>query len=87
MCLGDFNGKKNKIIVTLRGIDELRSGLCKSDVFYNLLNCLEVEIADEDRFTIRRKYELANQGINYIKYQDVLKVLRYDNHNEKWTIA
>ena len=87
MCLGDFNGKKNKIIVTLRGIDECRSGLCKSDVFYNLLNCLEVEVADEDRFMIRRKYEIANQGINYIKYQDVLKVLRYDNHNERWTIA
>lgn len=87
MCLGDFNGKKNKIIVTLRGIDELRSGLCKSDVFYNLLNCLDVEVADEDRFTIRRKFEVAHQGVNFIKYQDVLKALRYDNHSEKWTIA
>ena len=56
MCLGDFNGKKNKIVMTLRGIDEIRSGLCKTDIFYNLLNCLDVEIAEEDKGTIARKY-------------------------------
>ena len=56
MCLGDFNGKKNKIVMTLRGIDELRSGLCKTEIFYNLLNCLDVEIAEDDKGTIARKY-------------------------------
>ena len=30
---------------------------------------------------------MGHQGVNFIKYQDVLKALRYDNHSEKWTIA
>ena len=87
MCLNDFNGKKSKIVLTLRGIDEIKSGMCKSDVFFNLLNCLDVEIADSDKEVIKHKYQLSHQGLFYIKYQDVLKALTYDNHNERWTIT
>ena len=84
MCLNDFNGKKSKIALTLKGIDEVRSGLCKSDVFYNLLSCLEVELSESDKTEIAQKYQLTSQGVSLVKYQDVLKALRFDNHTEKW---
>ena len=87
MCLNDFNGKKSKIVLTLKGIDEIKSGLCKADVFYNLLNCLDVEIAEGDKVDIAKKYQLVHQGVSYVKYQDVLKALHYDNHTERWTLA
>ena len=68
MCLNDFNGKKSKIVQTLNGIDEIKSGLCKSEVFYNLLNCLDVELKEHDKDEISKKYTLTRAGINYIKY-------------------
>ena len=87
MCLNDFNGKKGKIVMTLKGIDEIRSGLCKSDVFFNLLNCLDVEVDAADKATIGKKYQLSHQGVHYLKYAEVLRALRYDNHTERWTVA
>lgn len=48
MVTGDFNGKKAKILTTLRGIDEMKSGICKTDVFLNLLDCLDCNISAED---------------------------------------
>ena len=87
MVTGDFNGKKAKILTTLRGIDEMKSGICKTDVFLNLLDCLDCNISAEDMTTIQRKYSLSNNGVNYLKYQNVLKALRFDNHTECWTLV
>jgi len=44
LLLHDFNGKKSKIIQTLKQIDDVRSGVVKTLVFTNLLACLDVEI-------------------------------------------
>ena len=87
MAIGDFNGKKAKILQTLKGIDEMKSGICKTEVFLNLLDCLDVEISDEDLATICRKHSLASNGVNYLKYHSVLKALRFDNHTETWILA
>ena len=48
MAQGDFNGKKAKILTTLKGLDEMKSGICKTDVFLNLLDCMDVQISEED---------------------------------------
>lgn len=40
----DFNGKRAKIIQTCRQIDDIKSGLVKTVVLANLLNCLDVSI-------------------------------------------
>jgi len=40
----DFNGKKAKIIQTLRQIDDMKTGVIKTNIFQNLLNCLDVEV-------------------------------------------
>ena len=40
----DFNGKKFKIIQTLRQIDEMNTGVIKSDLFHSILKCLNLEI-------------------------------------------
>ena len=55
VCMNDFNGKKSKVMMTLKGIDEIRSGICKADVFFNLLNCLDIEMDHEDKATIVKK--------------------------------
>ena len=68
MAQGDFNGKKAKMLTTLKGIDEMKRGICKTDVFLNLLDCMDVQISEEDLQIIQRKYSLANNGINYLKY-------------------
>ena len=69
---------------TLKGIDEIKSGICKADVFFNLLNCLDVEIDAEDKALICAKFQIPHQGVNYVKYSDILKALRFDNHSERW---
>ena len=49
IVMHDFNGKKAKIIQTLKQIDDLKSGVVKTAVFKNLLSCLDVEL-DEAAF-------------------------------------
>lgn len=49
IVMHDFNGKKAKIIQTLKQIDDLKSGVVKTVVFKNLLSCLDVEL-DEAAF-------------------------------------
>jgi len=44
----DFNGKKAKILQTIRQIDDQKMGIVKSAVFQNLLSCLDVEISRAD---------------------------------------
>ena len=68
VCANDFNGKKGKIVMTLKGIDEIKSGICKADVFFNLLNCLDVDIDNDDKATIIKKFQIPHQGVNYVKY-------------------
>ena len=48
LVINDFNGKKAKIIQTLKQIDEFRSGVVKSAVFQNLVSCLDVEVDEKD---------------------------------------
>ena len=44
----DYNGKKAKILHTLKQIDDSRMGVIKSAVFQNLLNCMDVELSNAD---------------------------------------
>ena len=83
----DFNNKKRKILATLRNIDELKTGLVRLQVFHNLLECLDVEVNDQDLNHLKKRFGVAYQGDSFIKYDSVLKSLRYDNHREKWFIA
>lgn len=86
MLVNDFNGKKSKIITTLRQIDELRSGVVKQSVFENILTCMDVELEQDDLDECRRKLGLTYQGASYIKYDVAVRMLFFDNHSEKWAI-
>ena len=44
----DYNGKKSKILHTLKQIDDTRMGVVKSPVFQNLINCMDVELTNAD---------------------------------------
>ena len=82
----DFNGKKAKIIQTLKHIDEFRSGVVKSAVFQNLVSCLDVEVDAHEFQEALKKLGLNYQGVQYIRYEQMVRLMHYDNHSEKWII-
>lgn len=86
MMVHDFNGKKGKIIQTLKQIDELRSGVVKLNIFQNILSCLDVQLDQADLDECQKKFGMSYQGLTYIKYEAVLRIMHYDNHSEKWII-
>ena len=86
LILNDFNGKKAKIIQTLKQIDEFRSGVVKSVVFQNLVGCLDVEVDANDFQEGLRKFGLTYQGAQYVRYEQMVRLMHYDNHSEKWII-
>ena len=59
LILHDYNGKKNKIIQTLKQVDDMKSGVVKSNVFLNLLSCLDVEIDQADFADMQKKLGLS----------------------------
>ena len=59
LILHDFNGKKAKIIQTLKQIDDMKSGVVKSVVFRNLLSCLDVELEEADFAECQKKLGLS----------------------------
>jgi len=73
MMLHDFNGKKAKILHTLKQIDDIRSGYVKLVVFQNLLSCLEVEVEPELLDGLYKKVGMTYEGLPYIKYEAVLR--------------
>ena len=86
IMLHDFHGKKSKIIQTLKQIDDLKSGMVKFNVIANLLTCLDVEIDQVELDEYQRRVGLTHEGITYIKYENMLRLMQYDNHTERWTI-
>ena len=86
LILNDFNGKKAKIIQTLKQIDEFRSGVVKSVVFQNLVGCLEVEVDANDFQEGLKKFGLTYQGVQYVRYEQMVRLMHYDNHSERWII-
>ena len=85
LLLHDYNGKKSKIIQTLKQIDDIKSGVVKTVVFENLLRCLEVDLDSADLAEYQQRHGLTYQGVPYIKYEAVLRLMQYDNHSERWT--
>lgn len=71
--LHDFDGKKSKILSTLRTIDNVKSGMVRFDVLSDLIGCLEMDIRREDVRDLKRQYGMSYQGVDFIKYDPVLK--------------
>ena len=44
LLMHDYCGKKQKILQTLKQIDDIRGGVVKAVVFENMLNCLDVDV-------------------------------------------
>ena len=87
IMLHDFNGKKSKIIQTLKQVDDLRSGMVKLVVFQNLLSCLDVEVDEKEMEDCAKRCGLTYEGLTYIRYENVLRQMHYDNHTEKWSMT
>ena len=84
VVMHDFDGKKAKILATLRSIDDVKSGMVRFEVLSDLIGCLEMNITKDDFKNLRRQYGMNYQGVDFIKYDPVLKQLKFDNHSEKW---
>ena len=86
LIIHDFNGKKAKIIQTCRQIDDQKSGCVKTIVFQNLLNCLDVQLDRNEWNECQMKHGITVDNVQFIKYDPVMRLLYYDNHNEVWAI-
>ena len=86
MLANDFNGKKSKIIQTLRQVDETKSGLVKQSILENIIGCLDVQLDQDDLDECQKKQGFYYQGQPYIKYEAVVRLMHFDNHAEKWAI-
>mmetsp|Transcript_1651 Transcript_1651/g.2287 ORF Transcript_1651/g.2287 Transcript_1651/m.2287 type:complete len:164 (+) Transcript_1651:104-595(+) len=84
LMLHDYNGKKHKIIQTCRQIDDMRSGVVKSNVFQNLLDCMEVDVERGEFAECLKLHGVLFEGSRYIKYEAAVRMLSYDNHTESW---
>lgn len=42
--MNDFNGKKYRMLQTLKQVDDIKSGVVKAVVFQNMLSCLDVDL-------------------------------------------
>ena len=85
MLLHDFNGKKAKIIQTCKQIDEGNTGVIKVPILQNLLNCLDVAISPADMSACLNRLGLTFEGVQFVKYEPMIRSLQYDNHGECWT--
>ena len=52
-----------------------------------MLECMEVDISDEDLTAIKKRFGMNYQGDIFIKYEPVLKSFKFDNHKEKWVVV
>ena len=89
LLLNDFNGKKSKMLQSLRQLDELKSGVIKQSVFENILGCLDVQLDQVELDEWQRKQQpggLCFHGQPYIKYEAVIRSMHFDNHSEKWAL-
>lgn len=65
----------------------MRSGIVKAGVFMNLLNCMDIVI-DESALTEVEKVCCFSRGkVMYVKFENALKMLKYDNATESWVLA
>lgn len=55
-------------------------------VFQNLLSCLDVDIDKAELNECLKKQGLTYQGTSYVKYEQVVRMMHYDNHIERWGI-
>ncbi len=64
----------------------MKAGVVKSTVFLNLLSCMDVEIDQAEYAEVSKKLGLSYQGVTYVKYESILRLMHYDNHSERWNI-
>ena len=86
LMLHDYNGKKSKIIQTCRQIDEGSIGVIKVPIMQNLLNCLDVNLSQADMSECLHHLGLTFEGMQFVRYEPMIRLLQYDNHNECWTL-
>ena len=52
-----------------------------------MISCLDVAISESDLNSLKKRFGLKYQEDVYIKYEAVLRAMRYDNHREEWIIT
>ena len=83
----DYSNTKAKILATLKNVDEFKSGLVRYEVFSKLVNGMGIDLAAEDEKKLRKRYGLSYNGQNFVKYESILRAIKYDNHNEQWMVS
>jgi hypothetical protein len=86
LSLNDFGAKKARAMLTLRQVDEQRSGIVKASVFMNLLNCMDITLDEIALNGIESSCCFSRNSVMYIKFENALKIIKYDNSTEQWTL-
>lgn len=74
-------GRKQKVLESLKAVDEQSTGLVKANVFFNLLACMDIGLAEQDEREIKAKHSKFGQ----VRYEQAIKRLTFDAIREEWT--
>jgi hypothetical protein len=83
--LNDFGLKKQRALLTLKQIDEQQCGVVKAAVFMNLLHCMDMTIDDDALNEIEKQFCAKQKGTTFVKYENALRILKFNNATENWT--
>jgi hypothetical protein len=61
--------------MTLRQIDEQRSGIVKATVFMNLLHAMDMILEEDALNVIEKQFCLKQKQVMFIKYENALRTL------------
>lgn len=87
IALNDFGSKKTRALLTLKQVDEQRSGIVKANVFMNLMNCMDISLDARALEAVESACCFSRNKVMFIKFESALKMLKYDNATEQWTLV
>ena len=73
---------KQKVLGALRKLDSKQSGVINSNVFYNMLACLEIGLSERDEDELKAKFGV-NDGI---RYEEAMRSFTFDSVREEWSL-
>jgi Ca2+-binding EF-hand superfamily protein len=69
--------KRSKVVKACQKIDEMKLGMVKSSVFFQLLDCMDFNLSSEQRQDMLCHFGVKSHGQTFVKYQALLKSLNF----------
>ena len=64
----------------------MNTGVVKSELFENLLNCLSLQLEASVIEQCQRKFGVQFHGEPYVRYEAIIRLLQYNREAESWQI-